>query len=68
MNSDQIIEYFQRTMAGYKLTGDRTGLRDVQTAAKVLMNAANDGGDAALAKRFQIVASQAANIAEDLAR
>ncbi len=64
LNEDTIIEYFEHTIAEYQLNGNVAGLKQIQTAAGVLMGAAERAGDKPLVKRFQIVAARAANTAE----
>lgn len=63
---EQIIEYFQKTIAEDFLAGDKVGLRRTQTAAGVLMAAAEVAGDKATAMRFRQLAAEAANRQEEL--
>ncbi|HMP41184.1 MAG TPA: hypothetical protein PKA05_12440 [Roseiflexaceae bacterium] len=63
---DQIIAHLERTIAEDRLAGNRYGLKNAQTAAGFLMAAAQAADDKGLARRFQILAAQAANKAEEL--
>jgi hypothetical protein len=63
---DQIVEYLERTIAQDLLSGDKTGLKRTQTAAGVLMAAAESTRDKETAQRFRIVAAHAANKLEEL--
>jgi hypothetical protein len=63
---DKIIEFIERTIAEYYLSGNRVGLKNTQIAAGFLMAAANDAGDTDLAFRFRVLAAEAANKYEDL--
>jgi hypothetical protein len=57
----QIIEYAERVIAEDRLSGNRAGLVNTQRACGFLMTAANAAGDKETARRFQILAAQAAN-------
>ena len=63
---EKIIEFIERTIAEYYLSGNRVGLKNTQIAAGVLMAAANDAGDTDLAFRFRVLAAEAANKYEDI--
>jgi hypothetical protein len=63
---DQTIEYFERAIAEYTLAGNTTELRHLQTAAGVMMKAAEANGHADAARRFRVVAAHAANKVEEL--
>lgn len=63
---DQIIEYLEKTIAEDMLTGDKLALKRTQTAAGILMNAAQSAGDKDTAQRFRFVAAHAANKIEEL--
>jgi len=66
MHHDELYTYIERAITERHLAGDKAQLLKLQTACGVIMAAANDGGDNALAKRFQILAARAANRAEKL--
>jgi hypothetical protein len=66
VTTEQIYEYLERLVAEGKLSGDRYGMRDIQTAAGILMNAATANGDKETAKRFHFLAARAANKHEEL--
>jgi hypothetical protein len=63
---ENIQSHLERVIAEYKLSGNRQGLRNLQTAAGFLMEAANANGDRELARRFQVLAAKAANEREEL--
>jgi hypothetical protein len=63
---DQIIAHMEHMIAQGQLEGRRDSLRQLQYAAGILMRAAESNGDAASAKRFQLVATQAANKQDEL--
>jgi hypothetical protein len=62
----QIVEYLEKVIAADFLAGNRAGLRRTQTAAGVLMDAAQFAGDKETAMRFRVLAAQAANKNEEL--
>jgi hypothetical protein len=66
LTTEKIIEYLERVIAEDRLSGNRAGLKNSQTAAGFLMAAANYVGDRAGARRFQVLAAQAANKREEL--
>lgn len=66
MTTEQIQDYLERMIAERRLSGDRAGLKELQTAAGVLMAAAQDAGAKNLAFRFQVLAAEAANQREEL--
>ncbi|HWQ16076.1 MAG TPA: hypothetical protein VNL77_24965 [Roseiflexaceae bacterium] len=63
---ENIQEYLERVIAEYKLAGNRQGLRNLQTAAGFLMEAANAYGAKDVARRFHVLAAKAANEREEL--
>jgi hypothetical protein len=63
---DQIIAHMEREIAQGRLEGRREELRQLQYAAGMLMRAAEGGGDKDSARRFRLVAAQAANVQEEL--
>ncbi len=63
---DQIVLYSERTIAAKFLAGDREGLRRLQLALGVLMDAAQDAGDRETAARFRRLAALAADKQEAL--
>lgn len=63
---DKIFEFIERVIAEDRLSGNRLGLKNIQTAAGFLMEAANYAGDKAAARRFRILAAEAANKREEL--
>jgi hypothetical protein len=67
MTIDQIIDFMERVIAEDHLSGNRTGLKNTQTSAGFLMAAANYAGDKATARRFHLLAAEAANKKEELA-
>ena len=66
MTVDNIFEFMERVIAEDRLSGNRFGLKNTQTAAGFLMAAANYSGDKAAAQRFQVLAAEAANKREEL--
>jgi hypothetical protein len=67
LSIDQIIDYMEREIARWRLEGKREELRHLQYAAGTLMHAAESVGDKDSARRFRLVAAQAANMQEELA-
>ena len=65
---EDIIEYLTRIIAEDRLSGNRVGLLNSQRAAGFLMTAANAYGDKQTARRFQLLAAEAANKNEELDR
>jgi hypothetical protein len=65
---EDIIEYLTRIIAEDRLSGNRVGLLNSQRAAAFLMAAANAHGDKQTARRFQLLAAEAANKNEELDR
>lgn len=65
---DAIIVYMERSIAEDVLAGNKIGLKHTQTAAGVIMAAAEAAKDGATAARFRSVAAQAANKLEDVER
>lgn len=63
---DEIIAYTQRVIAEDRLSGNRAGLRNTQYACGFLLAAAEGAGDKETARRFRILAAEAANKQEDL--
>jgi hypothetical protein len=63
---DQIIAHMEREIAQDRLEGKRDALRQLQYAAGILMRAAEGVGDKDSARRFRLVAAQAANVQEEL--
>ncbi|MBX0330732.1 hypothetical protein K2Z83_24035 [Oscillochloris sp. ZM17-4] len=66
LSIDQIITHMEREIAQDRLEGRREELRQLQYAAGILMRAAEGAGDKDSARRFRLVASQAANVHEEL--
>jgi hypothetical protein len=66
MTVDQIIDFMERVIAEDRLAGNRAGLKNAQIAAGFLMAAANYAGDKATARRFHLLAAEAANKNEEL--
>lgn len=66
VTTDQLVEYLEKRIASDFLAGHKQSLRDVQTAAGVIMAAAEANGDKDAAQRFRYVASHAANKLEEL--
>jgi hypothetical protein len=66
MTVEDIFEYFNKAIAEDFLRADKLGLKRVQTAAGVLMVAAQEAGDKETMQRFRIVAAHAANKQEEL--
>jgi hypothetical protein len=66
MDTEQLYTYLERSITERHLAGDKAQLAKLQTACGVVMAAASDADAAALAKRFQILAARAANLAEKL--
>lgn len=58
---DQIVAYSERSIAARFLTADREGLRRLQLALGVLMEAAQEAGDRESAGRFRSLAAKAAD-------
>jgi len=63
---EQIKEYLTSTIAEDFLRADKLGLKRTQTAAGVLMAAAESLGDKEAAHQFRLIAAQAANKQEEL--
>jgi len=61
LTADQILEYLERVIAEDKLSGNRVGLKNAQVAASFLSAAARDAQDAESARKFQLLAAEAAN-------
>jgi hypothetical protein len=66
LTTEQILEYLERVIAEYTLSGNRVGLKNLQTAAGFLMAAANNAGDKDSAYKFHVLAAKAANKNEEL--
>jgi hypothetical protein len=66
LSLEQIIAYTQRVIAEDRLAGNRAGLRNTQLACGFLMTAAEQSGDKETARRFRILAAEAANKNEEL--
>jgi hypothetical protein len=66
VTADQILAYCEREVAERHLAGDREGLRRVQLALTVLMNASQSAGDGGTAAAFRNLAAKAANYQEQL--
>ena len=66
VTTDQIIEFLERVIAEDTLSGNRTGLKNAQTAAGFLMAASDYAGDKETARRFRFLAAKAANKNEEL--
>ena len=66
LTTEQIIEYLERVIAEDTLSGNRAGLKNSQTAAGLLMAAANYAGDKDTAYKFRVLAAKAANRNEEL--
>ncbi|MEM8530690.1 MAG: hypothetical protein AAGF95_07595 [Chloroflexota bacterium] len=63
---EQIVGYTERVIAEDRLSGNRTGLWNTQRAAAFLMAAAEAAGDKETARRFHVLAAEAANKHEEL--
>ncbi len=63
---EQLVGYCERTIAERHLAGDREGLRRLQLALAVLMEAAQSADDKATARRLQLLAARSANLQEQL--
>ncbi|MBK9941421.1 MAG: hypothetical protein U0Z44_13605 [Kouleothrix sp.] len=63
---EQVFEFMERVLAEDRLAGNRAGLKNTQTAAGFLMAAANYAGDRESARRFRVLAAEAANKHEEL--
>jgi hypothetical protein len=66
MTSEQLYAYIERTITERHLAGDKAALNRLQTACGILMAAATDADQNALAKQWQILAARAANLAEKI--
>ncbi len=66
VTADQILAYCEREIAERHLAGDKEGLRRVQLALALLMNAAQSADDRATATQFRNLAAKAANFQEQL--
>ncbi|MDZ4717381.1 MAG: hypothetical protein SH847_02845 [Roseiflexaceae bacterium] len=58
---DQIILYMEHEIAQGRLEGQREELRRLQYSAGMLIRAAEESDDDESARRFRLVAAQAAN-------
>ena len=65
---DSIIAYTERVIAEDRLSGNRAGLRNTQYACGYLMAAAKAAGDNDTARRFHLLAAEAANKNEELSK
>jgi hypothetical protein len=63
---DQMVAYSERSIAAKFLSADKEGLRRLQLALGVLIEAAQDAGDSASAARFRRLAATAADKQEAL--
>ena len=63
---ENIIEYTQHVIAQDRLSGNRAGLRNTQYACGYLMTAAENAGDKETARRFRLLAAEAANKNEEI--
>lgn len=68
MTVDDIFAYAEHVIAQDRLSGNRAGLRNTQLALGFLMAAAKHAGDEQTAFRFRVLAAEAANKNEELAR
>ncbi len=68
VTTEQIYEYLERLVAEGRLSGDQYNLKQIQTAAGVLMGAANAYGDKEMSQRFHFLAARAANKHEELSK
>ncbi len=66
LTTDQLIEFMEQVIAEDRLAGNQAGLRNTQIAAGFLMAAANYAGDKEFARRFRVLAAEAANQGEEL--
>jgi hypothetical protein len=66
LTTEKIIEYLELVIAEDRLSGNRAGLKNSQTAAGFLMAAANAAGDRQAWQRFRVLAAEAANKREEL--
>jgi hypothetical protein len=66
LTTENILEYLERVIAEDRLSGNRAGLKNSQTAAGFLMAAANYASDKETARRFHLLAAKAANYNEEL--
>jgi len=66
LTTDQIVDFMERVIAEDRLSGNRAGLKNTQTAAGFLMAAANYAGDKDAALKFRVLAAEAANKNEEL--
>ncbi|KAB8144406.1 hypothetical protein F8S13_05910 [Chloroflexia bacterium SDU3-3] len=63
---DDILAYTERVIAEDRLSANRAGLANTQRACGFLLAAAQAAGDKDTARRFQVLAAQAANFNEQL--
>jgi hypothetical protein len=63
---DQVAAYAERVIAEYTLAGDQQALKNTQRALGFLVTAAEAQADHETARRFRILAAQAANKAEEI--
>ena len=66
LTTAQIVEFMERVIAEDRLSGNRAGLKNTQTAAGFLMAAANYAGDKDSAFKFRVLAAEAANKREEI--
>jgi len=66
LTAEQIVEFMERVIAEDRLSANRAGLKNTQVAAGFLMAAANYAGDKEMARRFRVLAAEAANKNEEL--
>lgn len=65
VTTEQIYEFFEKLIAEGRLQGNQVNLKQVQSTAGMIMNAAEAYGDKETARRFQILAARAANKHEE---
>ncbi|PDV99057.1 hypothetical protein [Candidatus Chloroploca asiatica] len=63
---EQVIAYCERTLAARFLANDQEGLRRLQLALGVLIEAAQEAGDQETGMRLRVLAAHAANRREGL--
>ncbi len=66
LDIESIADFLTRSIAEDFLRSDKIGLKRAQTAAGVLMAAAQSVQDKETAQRFRLLAAQAANKLEEL--
>jgi hypothetical protein len=61
LTTEEIMDYLRGVIAEGRLAGNSVSLHDAQRVAGFLMLAAQEAGDQTSARRFRVLAAEAAN-------